>query len=329
MLFNIPPSRNELQPSPYISVAGEPSFTKDQLDMRRKAEILKYKGNKSSGQTNNPTRKEKFAQISRARYEGNVLFCPQDISIPTLTSASGVPGPIVYLVNDNKVPLYNYVTNVDSKGIINVTNNNNYSTIFVQNAPVYSNTQTALVSLYIRNNNNISLRSFNINTPFGIYIKGNNISTTGLLSFAVKITTITTIAYYSGSQVITVGGVPTYSYSVQEIPIQLTLKPTDNVSTFNYSAFVNLGKLLLSNINLFTQNGYIYDIKVEFLSTIDTTNSNITNNSSATLYMNLSSDFHQSIKNKINPLSGTPIAYNCTIDSGISSDAYSSPSLFV
>ena len=330
MLFNIPPSRNELQPSPYISVAGKPSFTKDQLDMRRKAEILKYK---TSGQTNNPSKKEKFSQISRGKYQGNVLFCPQDISIPTLTSASGVPGPIIYLVNDSTVPLYNYATNKDSKGIINVTNNNNYSTLLIVNAQIFSSIKSSIASLYIRNNNNISLRSFKINSPFGIYITGKNIEPTGNFEVKIKVTTINTTTFYSGSQVISVGGIPTYSYSVQEKEIELDLiPPPENLVTdtnFTYSAFVNLGNLKLSNINLFTQNGYIYDIKTEFLYTLYSPNSIIVNNSNATLYMNLTSDFYKSIEQNINPLSGTPIAFNCKIVNRISNDIYEPPSLFV
>lgn len=329
MLFNVPLSRNELQRSPYVDAAGQPAFTKDQLDMRRKAEILKYTSNKSSGQTNNPTRKEKFAQIARARYEGNVLFCPQDISIPTLTSACDVPGPVIYLFNDSTVPLYNYATNVDSKGVINVTNNNKFSTIFIDNTQVFSNNQSIITSLYIQNNSNISLRTFNIISPFGIYITGKNIPPTGPFTITLNITTITTIPYYSGSQVITIGSVPTYSYSLKQIPITLTLTPPDTITNFNYSAFVNLGNLLLSNINLYTQNGYIYDIKTQFMYTFDSLNSSIVNNSNATLYMNLSSEFYQSIKQNINPLSGTTVAYNCTINSGNSNDVYAPASLFI
>lgn len=329
MLFNIPLSRNELQPSPYVSSSGQPAYTKAQLDMRRKAEILKYTSNKSSGQTNNTTRKEKFAQIARARYEGNVLFCPQDISIPTLTSACDVPGPIIYLVNDKSVPLYNYATNTDSKGVTNVTNNNFFSNIFIDNKSVFSNTQSIVTSLYIQNNNNISIRSFNINSPFGLYITGNNIPPTGPFNITIEITAITTIPYYSGSQVLTIGGIPNYSYSIQRTPIRLTLTPPTSTENFNYSAFINLGNLLLSNINLYTQNGYIYDIKTQFSYTFDSGNSSIINNSNAILYMNLSSEFYQSIKQDINPLSGTTVANNCIINSGISLDTYQPTSLFV
>jgi hypothetical protein len=107
------------------------------------------------------------------------------------------------------------------------------------------------------------------------------------------------------------------------------LRPPVNTTTFNYSAFVYSGILNLNNINLPTENGFIYDIKVEFLSAITTANSNITNNTTVVLYTNLSSAFNERIKQNINPISGTALASNCTINSGISIDTYSAAALGV
>ena len=64
LLFNTPqPRYNPI--SPYNGI-----YTKFQLDMRRKAEVLKYSNNASSTKTNNLTKAEKWAQISK----GNSSF---------------------------------------------------------------------------------------------------------------------------------------------------------------------------------------------------------------------------------------------------------------
>lgn len=116
-LNNKPPPRNELQPSPY-----ELGFTKMQLDMRRKVEILEYKPVKTNSQTNTLTKSQRWSHFVRnggrasqtvisqiANNEAPVAeVCPQDRFIPKPTSASDVPGPIMDLVYDPNVPLYNY-----------------------------------------------------------------------------------------------------------------------------------------------------------------------------------------------------------------------------
>lgn len=109
-LFNIPQPR--LTPvSPYDS------YTKAQIDMRRKIEILKYKTNpglsKLSGQTSSqrwsslsniiaPSRLSQLA-ISSSINSGTT-YSPDDI-IPKLTSASNVPGPLSVLQYDPLIPL--------------------------------------------------------------------------------------------------------------------------------------------------------------------------------------------------------------------------------
>lgn len=108
MLNNVPPARYT-PPSPY------PKYTQYQLDMRRKAEILKY--NNSSTKTNNPTKKQQFAYIvSRASNGGGAAASlsqqcaasDQGASTPLPSYFSGVPGPVTMLFNDPSIPLYRY-----------------------------------------------------------------------------------------------------------------------------------------------------------------------------------------------------------------------------
>ena len=110
-LIHIPPSRFTMD-TPY------PRFTQSQLDMRRKVEILKYNGNKQNTKTNNLTKKEQFALLSKGKTSyktsqytishNTTTRCASDLTKPTLTSSCNVPGPLMYLQYDPDVPLYNY-----------------------------------------------------------------------------------------------------------------------------------------------------------------------------------------------------------------------------
>lgn len=107
MLNNVPPARYT-PPSPY------PQYTQYQLDMRRKAEILKY--NNSGTKTNNPTKKQKFAYIVNRAAGGGVSASlssqcansDEGASTPLPSYYSGVPGPVTMLFYDPSIPLYRY-----------------------------------------------------------------------------------------------------------------------------------------------------------------------------------------------------------------------------
>ena len=117
-LLNIPLDR--ITPiSPY------PTYTRFQLDMRRKVEILKYENNATNTKTNNLSKKQQWSMLvnghTKNESQASILkreltktnevpfHCPQDEFLPTLTSASDVPGKIMVLQFDPNIPLYNYV----------------------------------------------------------------------------------------------------------------------------------------------------------------------------------------------------------------------------
>lgn len=130
-LTHIPFTRLELQPSPYdISLNGTRLYTKRQLDMRRKVEILKYNPSTQSTQTNAITKAQKFIQVVKGSVKplsqttiasitnDGVPPCQQDQYIPTPTSSCNVPGPIILLYEEENVPLYNYIKNPNAYAII-------------------------------------------------------------------------------------------------------------------------------------------------------------------------------------------------------------------
>lgn len=103
---------NPTPPIRYILTSPYPDYNQYQLDMRRKAEILKY--NKSNTKTNNLTKKQKFSYIISKFSGGGVTASLSDqctnnenVSIPLPSYYSGVPGSTM-LFNNPSIPLYNY-----------------------------------------------------------------------------------------------------------------------------------------------------------------------------------------------------------------------------
>ena len=127
-LNNVPPIR-------YLPVNPYPQSTKMQLDMRWKCEIFKYAGSGSSQQTNSLSKKQQFASlvnntgtrtivtvdISSGRQQinagsrGTQYTCTQDRTLPTLTTACNVPGPVQILTYDPSVNLYNYSSQINTR----------------------------------------------------------------------------------------------------------------------------------------------------------------------------------------------------------------------
>ena len=145
-LDNRPASRIEVL-SPYET----PKYTKFDLDMRRKAQVLKY--NQLNTQVNNLSNNQKWSQLVKGNaakvspYNPNVFLggdivpkyapdvildleknkivacLPSGAPIRTNPSASGVPPDpnVPFLYDDETVPLYNYVNPISTRayGIIN------------------------------------------------------------------------------------------------------------------------------------------------------------------------------------------------------------------
>ena len=106
MKFNSPPPRLDLI-SPYIANS---SLTKYDLDMRRKAEILKYEA-KNTQSNSKLTKKQRFAKIVKTANGAKQAVCASQI-IKTSSTSSGVPGKAIQLYLDPSVPLYNYTNSI-------------------------------------------------------------------------------------------------------------------------------------------------------------------------------------------------------------------------
>jgi hypothetical protein len=129
-LNRVPPQRyDNLHTSPYLPENG--GFTKSQLDMRRKAEILTYNSNRML-KANSLTKKQKFSILAKS----NVSVVPvhttqcftdeRGVFILTASSSCDVPGPVIQLYNDQSVPLYNFTQGNDTKAITTNVDTNYY-----------------------------------------------------------------------------------------------------------------------------------------------------------------------------------------------------------
>jgi hypothetical protein len=122
MRFNVPITRYT-PISPYVNT----NLTAFDLDMRRKAEILKHTGSQKSTQSNKMTKAQIYAQVVRGFSPTQKLlnkstgvynptsleFCDSSLNL-VLTSSSDVPGPIRALYLDKDIPLYNFAPPIDA-----------------------------------------------------------------------------------------------------------------------------------------------------------------------------------------------------------------------
>jgi len=294
MLFTIPPVRLE-KTSPYNN------YTKQQLDMRRKAEILQYSGNAQASKGNNLTKKQKMAQILSGKYQNsnypgtivqevtevrNEIFdisenvysyktitsnvdtnCNNSQIIYSPTSSSDVPGPSMLLYKDDSIPLYNYKNNVEALAFVNDEDTDEWRHHIDNNTFVIHNTSGNLFTLGIQYGIQNPQYSYNFQIPYGIFIRGFS---TGAINatydLSLSLSTINpfdiSVLYNDGDIIdLNTGStlVPNVSYTDSSFNVRL-LDTSFNQSNVSFQAVVHGGTVQVSNINVFTERGFVYDI---------------------------------------------------------------------
>ena len=239
--------------NPYSS-----GYTKYQLDMRRKAEVLKFNSNKLSTQTNNLTKKEKFALLvknglsrSKAVIQSNVINCnDQMMMVPTCNS--GVPGPVTYLFEDTTVPLYNY-SDFNTRNYPNyiLENLEPWQFVIHSDIPIYNNASSGVYYLIINNTVNRDKYNYKITMPIGLSIDFNFVSIPENI-INVKITDINLIIYYEGN----------LKYAKKIQPTQNSLNDLSNIdislNSPQFKSNIFLGNLIFDNVELYTTPTYVY-----------------------------------------------------------------------
>ena len=311
MLFTIPPARYT-PTSPYVQF---PQFTQKQFDMRRKAEILSYNATKTNTKTNNLTKKQKWVQLvsgtqqatsyttviqrNTAPYTytdacGNLTYnkfdqlfdivkSPYDCSlsndlIPTPTSASGIPGPIEYLIRDLNVPLYNYATNIDNYSILQSDNKDLWNIYTSDDLSFSPEISTLYGTLVIRQPIDQYAYAFTIQTPISLFVSGTSINPASqpVTNLSLNIQSVS-LQVYNNKTRVSLQTQPVFQLNAATLPSNNTGTATfSNNSAFLkydipaspknayyfYQAYV--GMLSISNIYLYTEPGYIYDFYLTF-----------------------------------------------------------------
>lgn len=213
------------------------NLMKHDLDMRRKAEVLKHSGPQKSTQTNQLTKAQRFAQTVRGyspqqknldpftgKFKAAELaFCDSSLNHVS-TSSSDVPGPITSLYLDPSIPLYNYAP-PDRTFSENVKENELPFRFFV-------NSDNSLFSPGISQN-------------------------IGALEILDKIPNSSTVfelvvPYTQG----TISNNPILYVTYSGSPILI------NNYTYDYTS--SAGTLLIKNITLYTTAGYFFEFALQF-----------------------------------------------------------------
>jgi len=235
MQFNVPPTRLRIL-SPYSN-----GFTKHEIDMRRKAEILKHQGPQKSTQMNTLTKKQKFAQVIRGYNpeqktvrssnftEGQLAFCNSKEN-KVLSTSSDVPGPAIPLFLDKSVPLYNYTVGNRTYAIIP---DEKQTWRFFVNEENENSIQTIIP--FVQKN----IGTLEIIEPSSSLIKYKLVISYSSTTTTTTTTTTNTVnnaqlqIYYGGSEI---------------------MYPT----TFEYN--IDDENIIIDNIVLYTNSGYFYEL---------------------------------------------------------------------
>jgi hypothetical protein len=268
-LYNIPPIRYEPL-SPYLEDGLGRKVTQQQLDMRRKAEILKY--NKNSTQGPQLTKKQKLAAALRGNYNISRVVCPDDYKIPVLTSASGIPGPAIYLVEDRDVRLYNYIK--DTAAYAENIYEDGDQWIFATEANqlcVNHNEFTPTAKLIIRKPIRQDYYRFTYSTPILFRMKATGLpaSSNGItITNSIAPTALSFRATYNNSAIPNHIQLTSRFITTSSIGAKL-ISPT-TTDTYNFFCEQYVGLLQISGIQLTTTPGFVYDFNISYILTKDT-----------------------------------------------------------
>lgn len=229
-----------------------PGYTKEQLDMRRKAEVLQYR--KTGSQTGNLSKKGKYAKLFTVA--GNNSICPLDLYLPTPSSSSNVPGSQITLKYNESVPLYNYASNADNYANLNPDDNEQFD-LYSDNNILVTNGQTVKVATLLINNPTKSLSTFTVTIPIGLYASAN-ISGLTIYDASFSIPAITFGAYYNGSLV------PGTSVTTTNFSNKI-VRVISNTSNTTFSGVTYIGGLS-TTFTLSTEKGFVYEFRMSAIS---------------------------------------------------------------
>ncbi len=244
----------------YNPISPYPTFTKPELDMRRKAEILQY-----SQKMTKATKKQKWTILVKQSSLNKRRICTfptRAIEVPS--TSSDVPGPTMMLYTDPTIPLYMYnnVQNVNNE-LNKVAYNDlkqNWTVYSIPDVIIQNNTTTALANLVILNPA-YSAYSFYLKTPISLSVSGIKQSVRALSTTKKIVSSVTNAAlsvYFSNQEIVFM--------SLDVTNLSSLIISLDNTAE-GFDAYRYVGHIMAENIELNTTPQYVYT----FYLTIDMT----------------------------------------------------------
>jgi len=248
--------------SPYTYTASNQLiYSQNDLNMRRKAEILKY-----DTKDYNKNKKLNWAFLSR-KVKKNIKCNSAYDSKPT--SSSDVPGKIIQLVENDSIPLYNYKDGSKQFNYQNIPFDN-FKRIF-DSFPFYNISSlngefVNIMDIIILNPDNNQF-SFNFSIPICIQFEADfeayPSNNTGITS--VQLATFSSIldVYYSDSLISTntieYRSTPELSSDIVSSTLSLSLDLV-NSATGKIKISQYVGNIILNNVTIQTVTQYVYTI---------------------------------------------------------------------
>ena len=249
-------------------------FTQQQLDMRRKAEILQYNKTSNGKQTKKQSwvtlvrgvtqRKQYSSYYIKQLNDGSLdpeEICPNDKFIPTSSKNAGVPGPAITLYYDPTVPLYNYNSMQIAYGTQNRDEQLQSKWLTSYETDVTDNNTQKIFTLNIRPSIDEPVYIYSFTTSVGLFISGNTTQPDGAFTMSIPTSNLSLIVTYGGRNV-TLPYAPTITYSpnfVQSISGDIANNPA------TFAGRVYMGELTFSNIWLNTAANMTYDIYLDYV----------------------------------------------------------------
>lgn len=194
--------------------------------------------------------------------KGSVDVCNDDL-YPQPTSSSDVPGPIMNLIRDTTVPLYNYASKTGTYGMINSGVKAPWYTFTDDDIQFYNSIITKLFTLTIQNTISEYAYNYSFQTPIHLFFSGTSNNSIALddytLSNTIRISNITVTVKYNG-QIVTLSKEPTIEFNSNTIAFTNTV--TSGSASNSFEGEIYVGLLKVSGLYLYTQSGYIYDIDI-------------------------------------------------------------------
>ena len=292
-ILSYPINRLEIS-SPYANT----SYTQMQLNMKRKVQILKYQ----TKDKNLFTKSDNWALLNKQTNSKTIftnrmiepLFhrdintyinyitppyidyttCPNSNTVVIQQSnKSDVPGPIIDLYDDPNVPLYMYNESrvfgiQESDAVVHM----NY--IYNSNYYIPDNILTDLYIHYVlANSKEVTTEQFDVSLPFSLYINatvkpyatsgignGSHINISESSNILISLKSVSFRIVYNNTTINT-GDTVSFSHLTDKeysFDISFTkMSDTDSITAIKY-----IGTIDISNINITTIPGFIYDMKV-------------------------------------------------------------------